>query len=408
MSDRGATRRREDPYGAESPRRRTLSRVLQLLFLLVIVAACGLAALMLYSHWRNSMQGSVVQVEGGNPNLGVGERFYLESYLSAHATDLERPAGTTDQPVTFVVSAGESANQIAGNLTAAGLLEEGELFINYVRYYGLDATLTAGTVQVEPGLTIPELAALLSNPYQRIELSFLPGWRIEEMAAYLDATRPAQIDPQEFLAIAQRVQGFDLAPYRFLVEHPAGASLEGFLHPGSYEIAVEATAADLIGMMLARFDERVTPSMRQAFGAEGLGLRDAVTLASIVERETPLDAEKPLIAGVFMNRLSLGMPLQADSTVQYALGYDPEHGGWWKSPLSASDLQVSSRFNTYQIDGLPPGPIANPGLVSLQAVAGPEESDFLFFVLDCATQNGHLFSVTYEEHVANVQRCPAP
>jgi UPF0755 protein len=381
---------------------------LKLLLLFGIAVACGVASLLLYQRWRGAAPGIEVQVQGSNPNLSATERLYLESYLAAHAMALGEPANAIITPVTFVISPGESANQIARNLSAAGLLDDSQLFINYLRFYGLDASLTAGNVEIEPGLTIPEMALLLANPYQQVTLNFLPGWRLEEMTSYLATISPAQIDAEEFLAIAQRRTAFGLEPYSFLATHPAGASLEGYLFPGRYEITTEATAADLVAMMLARFEEQVTPSMRQAFGAHGLSLREAVTLASIVERETPIDDERDLIAGVFLNRLREQMPLQADSTVQYALGFDAQTANWWKSPLAQADLQVNSGYNTYLIGGLPPGPIANPGLQSLQAVANPEVSDFLFFVLDCETQSGHLFSVTFEEHLANVQKCSNP
>ncbi len=404
----GLVRMRKDPYESEDSRWKPVSVLLRLLFLFGIALACGVASLLLYQRWRSASPGIQVEVQGSNPNLSATERLYLESYLATHATALSEPANALTAPVNFVISPGESANQIARNLVAAGLLDDSQLFINYLRFYGLDASLTAGAVEVQPGLTIPEIAQLLANPYQQITLNFLPGWRLEEMTGYLATISPAQIDPEEFLAIAQRRAPFDLEPYTFLATHPAGASLEGYLFPGRYEISTDTTAAALVDLMLARFEEQVTPSMRQAFGAHGLSVREAVTLASIVERETPIDSERGLIAGVFLNRLRDEMPLQADSTVQYALGFDAQTANWWKSPLAQADLQVNSSYNTYVIAGLPPGPIANPGLLSLQAVAAPEASGFLFFVLDCETQGGHLFSVTFDEHLANVQKCSAP
>ena len=124
-------------------------------------------------------------------------------------------------------------------------------------------------------------------------------------------------------------------------------------------------------------------------------------LASIVEREAVKDEEKPLIASVYLNRLKIGMKLDADPTVQYALGFDFTNGTWWKNPLSLNDLQFDSPFNTYIYAGLPPAPIANPGLNSLQAVAFPAETPYYFFRAKCDGSGFHFFSETFEEHVAN-------
>ncbi|MCA9967129.1 MAG: endolytic transglycosylase MltG, partial [Anaerolineales bacterium] len=208
---------------------------------------------------------------------------------------------------------------------------------------------------------------------------------------------------QEFLAIGRRERPFDLTPYPYLTNLPPENTLEGYLFPGQYRIPVTTTAAELVAMMLARFDSEVTPALRQGFGAQGLTLHEAVTLASIVEREGVVAEERPLIASVFHNRLRAAMPLQADPTVQYALG--SATGEWWKSPLDVADLSLDSPYNTYQIPALPPGPINSPSLSSLQAVAEPAQSSYLFFVANCDGQNRHLFSITYEEHQANVARC---
>jgi len=151
---------------------------------------------------------------------------------------------------------------------------------------------------------------------------------------------------------------------------------------------------------LNRFEHKVTPDMRKAYTSHGLTTYQAVTLASIIQREAVLDAEKPLIASVFLNRIKLGMLLQTDPTVQYSLGYNPEWG-WWKSPLSLSDLQINSTYNTYIINGLPPTPISNPDEVSLKAVAFPEESTYLYFRAACDGSGEHVFSETIEEHTMN-------
>jgi UPF0755 protein len=372
---------------------------LWLVVALVIVAALAAAGLVL---WRGLARSADPDV---NPALSPIRRAYLELYLSQHAAELAQPAGSGTSPVAFTIAPGEGATAIAGNLRAAGLLDNTELFLNYLSYYGLDGGLVAGAYQLDPQATIPELAEALGSGRSRtLELSFLPGWRSEEMANYLSVVGAAQIDAAAFSDIV-RSRGGVAGRFGFLSSLPDGASLEGYLFPDRYVITAETTAAALIDLMLARFDEQVTPAMRQAYGALGLSLRDAVILASIIEREAVLVEEKPLMAAVFLNRLAAGMPLQADPTVQYALGF--VDGTWWKAPLSAADLQMNSPYNTYLIPDLPPGPISNPSLASLLAVANPADVDYLFFVLDCAaaTPGAHAFSVTYEEHLANVTRC---
>jgi UPF0755 protein len=170
-------------------------------------------------------------------------------------------------------------------------------------------------------------------------------------------------------------------------------------------VALDEDAAGLVHLVLANFERRLTAEMRSAFADNGLSLHEAVTLASIVERETPLASERPMVAGVFYNRLAQGIRLQADPTVQYVVGFDPASASWWKSPLSQADLDRDSPYNTYLNEGLPPGPIANPGLASLQAVATPAQTDNLYFVADCNAEGAHRFSETYAEHAQNVEEC---
>jgi len=365
------------------------------------------AVLLLYGQWRGVSAGGV-RLEGGSPDLSLTERLYLQSYLALNAAGLQAPASSAANPVNFTISPGETAVSVAQNLAAAGLLTDPALFVNYARFYGLDSQLAAGDFTLPPQLTIPELAVALTQAIGRdIELRFIEGLRAEEMANYLLVVRPAQIDPDEFLALVRRERPFDLTPYTFLSGLPDDASLEGFLFPDTYRVPLDADAAFLLDLMLTTFDERVSPAMRQSYGVQGLTLQQAVTLASIVQREAVLAEERPLIAGVFLNRLAANMTLSADPTVQYALGYQPDLESWWKVPLLLRDLEVDSPYNTYVYPGLPPGPIANPSLGSLEAVAAPTASNFFFFVVDCesAVAGRHVFSTTFEEHLANAQKC---
>lgn len=376
----------------------------RLVVVTIIVGLGAAAGWVFYRAWL----GEGIDRSTANPNLSQTQRLYLEYYLSEHAAELEGPAGTATSVQPFAIAPGEGAAAIAQNLHAAGLLSNPELFLNYLTYYGLDGGLVAGEYSLDPQQSIPRLAESIGAGGARaLQLNFLPGWRSEEMANYLRVVSPAQIDADDFLDLVQDPPRNNLGGHNFLSAVPDGASLEGYLFPDAYTIESTTDSAALIGMMLANFDRQVTPAMRQAYGALGLSLRDALILASIIEKEAALVEEKPLMAAVFLNRLRAGMRLQADPTVQYALGYDPGTSSWWKSPLAAADLTVASPYNTYQANGLPPGPISNPGLSSLQAIANPAAVDYIYFVLDCtaATPGQHIFSVTYEEHLANVERC---
>lgn len=369
--------------------------------LLVGFAAAGLT---FYRIWL----GKGLDRSAVNPDLSQSQRLYLEYFFSQNAHRLDQPAGSGTEPVTFIIAAGEGAAAIAENLRAAGLLDDTELFLNYLTYYGLDGGLVSGEYRLDPRRTIPQLVdSLGAGGARALELRFLPGWRSEEMANYLRVVQPAQIDADEFLTIVQTRRGLDANAFSFLSALPEGATLEGYLFPDAYSIEPTTDSTALVALMLANFDRQVTPALRQAFGAQGLSLRDALILASIIEKEAALADEKPDMAAVFLNRLRAGMPLQADPTVQYAVGYDATVETWWKSPLTVTDLEVDSPYNTYRVNGLPPGPISNPGLASLEAVAAPAAVEFIYFVLDCAadTPGRHVFSVTYEEHLAHVERC---
>ena len=144
--------------------------------------------------------------------------------------------------------------------------------------------------------------------------------------------------------------------------------------------------------------------MQAGFENMGLSVDDAVRLASVIEREAVVDQEKTLIASVFLNRLAIGMKLEADPTVQYSLGYNEIQETWWTNPLSSADLQIDSGYNTYRYAGLPPGPICNPSVDSLRAVAFPAQTPYYFFRATCDDSGKHNFAETYNEHVGNA--CP--
>jgi UPF0755 protein len=342
----------------------------------------------------------------------------LAAYLSANREGLERPADASPHPMQFVVQPGSTARTIAENLQNAGLIRDARLFEAYVRVNGLAGNLEAGAYTLSPSMTPVEIAEKLQHAIApSVSVTIPEGWRIEQAADSLTAS--GVLDGAEYRRLATDPMWRPTPesgsptpnPYGFLDSRPAGATLEGYLYPDTYELAKEhATAQDLLRRQLDNFARVAIPAYDQAV-AEGktkLTLHEVVTLASIVEREAVLDDERPVIAGVYLNRLAKKMKLDADPTVQYAMGYQPATGQWWKSPVSLDEYsKVDSPYNTYLHEGLPPGPIAGPGIESIRAVLDPAERDYLYFVALPDGSGRHAFSRTYEEHLENVKRYQA-
>jgi UPF0755 protein len=372
------------------------ARTLLLLISLALVAFCVIGSLAAFSV----IPAQAERVFGPPaPNLGPLQRFTLSFNLLNHVDKLTAPVRIPGEEIPFAIEAGDSAHAIIQRLADAGLITDAEGFRDYLIYSGIDTRLKPGRFRLNTAMTHLEIATAIEGfAATEAALTLLPGWRLEEVAEAIPTSGLA-ITAEAFLRAGQRApQGFALA-----AALPEQITHEGFLFPGTYTFPRSATEGQVLEVFLTSFAVNVTPEMRAGFSEQGLSLYEAVILASIVERETVVDGEQAQIASVYFNRLRVGMMLQADPTVQYALGYQ-EAWGWWKSPLALDDLRVESFFNTYLYNSLPPAPIANPGLEALQAVALPAETDFYFFRAACDESGRHVFAVSFEEHQANA--CP--
>ncbi len=327
-------------------------------------------------------------------------------------TDRERPENL-GRPVTIEVTAEDDGSTISDKLTDAGLVRYGVYFETRYRFSG--AELQPGTYTLRHGMSVNEIidaitvqnegedvaedAANAANqaPSESIEVTFIEGQRIEEHATTLvDAGWTG--DRQAFIDLARNPA--NPGQWSFLRDLPDGASLEGFLFPDTYTFAANAAPQDVIDIMLSNFDARFTPEMRQQAEASGLSIYEVVTVGSIVEREAVVPEERPTIAAVYLNRLEQGMQLQADPTIQYAVGTEED---WWPA-LNGELIEqaASSPYNTYSIESLPPGPIANPGLRSIQGVLQPDDVDFVYMVAKDDGSNTHAFTSSLEEHEQNI------
>ena len=333
-------------------------------------------------------------------SLSTFQRIYLSIQLLMQEEILTQPANPSGNPQEFTVQLGEATGSVIERLESEGLIPSSDAFRSYLVYRGLDTTLQAGRYMLDPGMNIIDIAMALQDATPaEVDFTVLPGWRIEEVAQALP-TSGIDISPEAFLLGAN-----ELPPsFGYTDTIPASANLEGFILPDTYRFRRDVPLDAFINTILANFQAKLSQDLIEGFNRQGLDVYQAVTLASIIQREAMVKEEMPMIASVFYNRLLAGMKLDSDPTVQYAIGYNREQNSWWTNPLSSSDLTVDSPYNTYLHTGLPPGPIANPGLEALHAVAFPAQTPYYYFRAACDGSGRHQFSTTFQEHVAKA--CP--
>jgi len=363
--------------------------------LLVILILLGGAVLL---GWRCLLAEEASESNAISVEMGSLERSLLGFYLGFRQEEIESPASDDSTPILFTITPGETAATIATRLERAGLIRDAGLFRLLVRYRGVDAQLEAGDYQLRPNMSLEEIVDLLQHGRpSEVTITIPEGWRTEEIAEMLEER--GMVNSEEFLGA---VRGGEFE-YDFLSDRPEGISLEGYLFPDTHSIPPDFEAAQIIDMMLADFGRRFSLEMRQEAASRGMSIHEVLTIASLVEREARIPEERPLIASVYLNRLEAGWLLESDATAQYALGYQEGAGQWWKSPISLEEMtQIDSPYNTYLYPGLPPGPICNPGLASIQAVIDPAETNYMF--LYHKGDGSHAFAETYEEHLENQRR----
>ncbi len=352
--------------------------------------------------------GTLALGRGGGAGLQLAapkdvQGLVLSFYLNTRAGDLAAPAGTDDTPLLFTIERGESLNAISNRLQSQKLIKDPDLFKRYLQYNGLDASIEAGDFELKQTMNIQQIAKVLQEGrIAELNVRIPQGKRLEEIAQIVSTQVP--ISATELLSLMKDASPWK-AQFEFLNDLPAGASLEGYIFPDTYSVPRDkVTARDIILTALRNFDKQVTPQMRADLQAQGRTLDDAIRLASIVEREAGVEEERPRIAGVYLNRLNDGMALDADPTIQYALGQTRDPQTWWPQ-ITQDDYQgVTSPYNTYLNPGWPPSPIDSPALASIQAAIYPEKHAFYFFRASCNKDGTHRFAKTLEEQIAN--QCP--
>lgn len=302
--------------------------------------------------------------------LGVTLIWYQHSLSPVNNQD--------NTPIAFSISKGQSAKEIANQLQQKGLIRSPVAFFVYIRLTGLTTKIQAGNYHLKKTASTPEIAYELTHGTTDKWITLLEGWRAEEIADVI--AQNFNIPQSEFLKLAK----------------------EGYLFPDSYLIPQETNAQEIINIILDNFQKKVTPEIIAKGQNQGLTLDQIITLASIIEREARQDQDRPIVADILIKRLKNNWPLQADATIQYALGYQPQEKTWWRKNLTKEDLEIDSPYNTYKYLGLPPTPISNPGLASIQAVVNPQPTDYWFYLSD---KNGFLhFAKTHAQHEENIEK----
>lgn len=289
------------------------------------------------------------------------------------------PVDPSDKtPVVFVVRQGEGGKEIAAALSGDNLIHSSTGFYLLIKLLGIEKELQVGDFRLNKTMDARTIAMELTHGILDVWVTTLEGWRDEEIASQLN--KDLDIPENQFILYAK----------------------EGYMFPDTYLIPRDATASAIAQILLDNFNTKVTAAMKADATRSGLTFAQTITLASIVEREGKTVQDKPVIAGILLNRIKLGMPLQVDATLQYALGYQPFEKTWWKKDLTDDDKKIDSLYNTYANVGLPPGPISNPGIVSIKAAIYPTASDYLYYLHD-KTGAVH-YAKTIAEHEANIQK----
>lgn len=372
---------------------KTSSCIVLIFAIIVVVAILGVVA-----YLAAVLLPDAATADFGEPRAGLPilKQVQLSTLLLLDRDALLNPQFFGAEPITFQVNAGEGASTVAYNLMVQGVIPDAEAFINYLVYKGYDTGIQQGEFILEPGIKPVEVAEFLIK--KEIGIVVLPGDRLGEVAQMVAAN--TNISAEEFLQFALQP-----TQYGIISTLPIENGIEGYIAPMTYTVPEEGTTAfELIAVMLQETEKTITPEMIAQFEANGLTVQEAVTLASMIERENHINIPNELeqMASVYYNRIAAGMPFQSDPTVQYSLRSLTGTGEWWPAITQADYTAVNSPYNTYLNAGFPPGPICMVSAEALQAVAYPAQTDFLYF-RSCPGEEFHRFSLTHQEHL---DACP--
>ena len=283
-----------------------------------------------------------------------------------------------NSPKIFVVENGQGVREIANSLKKEGLIRDPVIFFLITKQTGLDKKIQAGDFRLNPSMNAYEIAESLTHGTLDIWVTIPEGYRAEEIADMLEEKMP----------------NYDQSWRQTLNQN------EGYLFPDTYLMPRDADVDTIISIFKNNFQTKYDSV--KSLKTNNLPESQTLILASLVEREARLEEDRPLVASVIYNRLSIGMKLDIDATLQYILGYQEDEKRWWKKGLTNEDKKINSPFNTYTNPSLPPRPISNPGLSAIKAALNPAETNYLYYITD---QNGkNRYATSLEGHNANIEK----
>jgi len=291
------------------------------------------------------------------------------------------PVSSDQTEKTFLITKGEALSSIIQRLKENNLIRSELAFSLYLKKEGLDQKIQPGTFKISPSLSSEEIAKILISNPEEVWVTLIEGWRVEEVAEELNLK--LGVDKERFLDEA----------------------IEGYMFPDTYLFPRDYTESQIAKILQNTFNQKYTEDLKNKIKAQGLTETEGVILASIVEREGRSDKVRVEVASILLKRFKIDMGLNADATLQYILGYQEDEKSWWKRHLTNEDKKIDSPYNTYLYRGLPPAPIANPSLSSLQAVAEADPSTPYLYYYHDSKGNSH-YGRDLDEHNENVANNP--
>ena len=296
------------------------------------------------------------------------------------------------QTVSFEIEEGESVKTIGARLNDQELVDSLFFFKTYIRISNTGGSFKPGTFELKPGMNYRSMVRMLSQAeIDEVQMTIPEGFTLKQIGERVQATFP-HVTSDEWNRLTGGASPFETDEFIVAAKKPDDVDLEGYLFPDTYRFFPDVSAEDIIKKMVVTMEQKIPNSITQSLNNSITSVHQILTLASIIEREVRGADDMKIVAGIFLTRLEIGMPLQADSTISYYLGKT-------SAELTTADLKADEPFNTYTRVGLPPGPISNPGLNAITAVQNPTETGYLYFLT--ADDGTVIYAATFDEHVAN-------